>query len=234
MHDVKTRVDLEKYVDHLTFTFDYVFNETCSNEMVAMYTVKPLVDHIFQNGMATCFAYGQTGSGKTYTMGGVMKPQETNHGIYTYVTQQVFQKIDKLSGKSVLMSFFEIYCGRVFDLLNSKNRLRVLEDWNNQVNVCNLSMKPVCKIEDVIDLIKSGSSLRTTGKTLLNTKSSRSHAIFQLILIGEKKNVLGKISLVDLAGNERGSDTIDDRKSSIYSFFTDFKKCSPTARSLLN
>ena len=30
------------------------------------HTAKPLVQTIFEGGMATCFAYGQTGSGKTH------------------------------------------------------------------------------------------------------------------------------------------------------------------------
>ena len=48
------------------FRFDYTFNETSTNELVYRYTAKPLVETIFNQGMATCFAYGQTGSGKTH------------------------------------------------------------------------------------------------------------------------------------------------------------------------
>ena len=50
----------------LNFRFDYSFDETATNEVVYRYTAKPLVDSIFNQGMATCFAYGQTGSGKTH------------------------------------------------------------------------------------------------------------------------------------------------------------------------
>ena len=52
------------------FRFDYAFDENSDNELVYKYTAKPLVQTIFEGGMATCFAYGQTGSGKTHTMGG--------------------------------------------------------------------------------------------------------------------------------------------------------------------
>lgn len=64
------QVDLTKYLENQHFRFDYAFDETCDNEKVYKYTAKPLVQTIFEGGMATCFAYGQTGSGKTHTMGG--------------------------------------------------------------------------------------------------------------------------------------------------------------------
>ena len=64
------KVDLTKYLENQHFRFDYAFDDSCDNEKVYKYTAKPLVQTIFEGGMATCFAYGQTGSGKTHTMGG--------------------------------------------------------------------------------------------------------------------------------------------------------------------
>ena len=63
-------MDLTKYLENQQFRFDYAFDESCDNERVYNYTAKPLLQTIFDGGMATCFAYGQTGSGKTHTMGG--------------------------------------------------------------------------------------------------------------------------------------------------------------------
>ena len=66
-HEPKTKVDLTKYLDNQHFRFDTVFDETATNELVYKYTARPLVQNIFEGGMATCFAYGQTGSGKWFS-----------------------------------------------------------------------------------------------------------------------------------------------------------------------
>jgi len=57
---------MTKYLENQNFRFDYAFDEHCNNDMVYWYTARPLVESIFEGGMATCFAYGQTGSGKTH------------------------------------------------------------------------------------------------------------------------------------------------------------------------
>ena len=66
MHEPKQKVDLTKFLENHEFCFDYSFDESTTNEMVYKFTARPLVQTIFDNGMATCFAYGQTGSGKTH------------------------------------------------------------------------------------------------------------------------------------------------------------------------
>lgn len=214
VHEPKQKVDLTKYLENQQFRFDYVFDEKCTNDIVYKFTAKPLVKTIFEGGMATCFAYGQTGSGKTHTMGGEFrgKHQNFNNGIYALVAHDVFKLLGHPKYKKVNFivsaSFFEIYGKLVFDLLAKKKRLRVLEDGKQQVQVVGLTEKVVVTVENVLELIQKGSTERTSGQTTANAYSSRSHAVFQIILRkSDTHGIQGKFSLIDLAGNERGADT---------------------------
>ncbi|XP_070820286.1 kinesin-like protein KIF2A isoform X4 [Chaetodon trifascialis] len=212
VHEPKQKVDLTRYLENQTFRFDYAFDDSTTNEMVYRFTARPLVETIFERGMATCFAYGQTGSGKTHTMGGDFsgKNQDCSKGIYALAARDVFLMLKKPNYKKldlqVYATFFEIYSGKVFDLLNRKAKLRVLEDGKQQVQVVGLQEKEVRCTEDVLKLIEVGNSCRTSGQTSANAHSSRSHAVFQIIL-RRKGKMHGKFSLIDLAGNERGADT---------------------------
>ncbi|OPJ87097.1 kinesin-like protein KIF2A isoform X1 [Patagioenas fasciata] len=212
VHEPKQKVDLTRYLENQTFRFDYAFDDTAPNEMVYRFTARPLVETIFERGMATCFAYGQTGSGKTHTMGGdfLGKNQDCSNGIYALAARDVFLMLKKPNYKKlelqVYATFFEIYSGKVFDLLNRKTKLRVLEDGKQQVQVVGLQEREVKCVEDVLKLIEIGNSCRTSGQTSANAHSSRSHAVFQIIL-RRKGKLHGKFSLIDLAGNERGADT---------------------------
>ncbi|KAF6204579.1 hypothetical protein GE061_018739 [Apolygus lucorum] len=214
VHEPRNKVDLTKYLENQQFRFDYAFDETCSNELVYHFTAKPLVQTIFDGGMATCFAYGQTGSGKTHTMGGTFtgKQQDCNKGIYAMVAKDVFAYLNVAPYKSqkliVTSSFFEIYSGKVFDLLADKAKLRVLEDGKQQVQVVGLTERVVSSVDEVLTLIAAGNLARTSGVTKANSNSSRSHAVFQLTLRNASHRVHGKFSLIDLAGNERGADTM--------------------------
>ncbi|XP_061671979.1 kinesin-like protein KIF2A isoform X1 [Syngnathoides biaculeatus] len=212
VHEPKQKVDLTRFLENQTFRFDYAFDDATTNEMVYRFTARPLVETIFERGMATCFAYGQTGSGKTHTMGGDFsgKNQDCSKGIYALAARDVFLMLKKPNYKKlelqVYATFFEIYSGKVFDLLNRKTKLRVLEDRKQQVQVVGLQEKEVKCTEDVLKLIDLGNSCRTSGQTSANAHSSRSHAVFQIIL-RRKGKLHGKFSLIDLAGNERGADT---------------------------
>ncbi|XP_053431946.1 kinesin-like protein KIF2C isoform X1 [Nycticebus coucang] len=212
VHEPKLKVDLTKYLENQAFCFDFAFDETASNEVVYRFTARPLVQTIFEGGKATCFAYGQTGSGKTHTMGGDLsgKAQNASKGIYAMASRDVFllknQPRYRKLGLEVYVTFFEIYNGKLFDLLNKKAKLRVLEDGKQQVQVVGLQEHLVNSAEDVIKMIDMGSACRTSGQTFANSNSSRSHACFQ-ILLRAKGRMHGKFSLVDLAGNERGADT---------------------------
>ncbi|XP_068197014.1 kinesin-like protein KIF2C isoform X2 [Antennarius striatus] len=223
VHEPKQKVDLTKYLDNQVFHFDYSFDEATSNDLVYKFTAKPLVQSIFEGGMATCFAYGQTGSGKTHTMGGDFTGRQQNctKGIYAFAAQDVFtymnhSRYDNLD-ISAYISFFEIYNGKVYDLLNKKAKLRVLEDERQQVQVVGLEEVYVSTAEEVIKMIQIGSACRTSGQTSANANSSRSHAVLQISLRRNNRatTLHGKFSLVDLAGNERGTDVSSNDRSTL-------------------
>eukprot|EP01137_Pigoraptor_chileana_P003898 Opistho-2@44790 len=216
VHQPVTKVDLTKVLENQPFRFDIAFEEDVPNATVYHFTAKPLVAAVFEGAMATCFAYGQTGSGKTYTMGG---GSSTQKGVYALAASDMFALLRSPKYKdkelSISVSFFEIYSGKVYDLLNEKKKLRVLEDGKQQVNVVGLTEVVVNSADEVHSFIKSGTAVRTSGQTSANDESSRSHAVFQMILRRKHvKKLYGKFSLIDLAGNERGADTRDsDRQT---------------------
>ncbi|KAK0423489.1 hypothetical protein QR680_008172 [Steinernema hermaphroditum] len=215
IHRPDVKYDLTKSIDNQTFRFDCVFDENVDNDMVYRFTAQPLVNTLFDGGHATVFAYGQTGSGKTHTMGGEFrgKEQDASNGLYAFTAADVFRLLRSRQYRHLNLhvhcSFFELYGDRTFDLLakGEKKYLRVLEDGHGKVNVVGLEEVTVEDESDVIKLIRSGSKNRFAGKTSANACSSRSHAIFQIILRGKDKKLHGKYSIVDLAGSERGADT---------------------------
>ncbi|XP_063686628.1 kinesin-like protein KIF2A isoform X5 [Bolinopsis microptera] len=213
VHEPKLKVDLTKFLENHNFHFDYTFDENIDNATVYKFTAQPIIRTIFDGGFATCFAYGQTGSGKTHTMGGDFtgKEQDFSAGIYAMAARDVFDLLrsthySQLDLK-VSCSFFEIYGGKVYDLLAKRAKRRVLEDGKSVVNVVDLKETPVLSVNSVLNAIKDGSAVRTSGQTSANAHSSRSHAVFQIILRTTRGKLHGKFSLIDLAGNERGADT---------------------------
>lgn len=90
--------------------------------------MKPLVESAFQGTKVTCFAYGQTGSGKTFTMIG--DSDKNVEGLYILASKEIFSKVAtaKYQDVKVYISFYEIYCGKLFDLLNNRKQLFARED----------------------------------------------------------------------------------------------------------
>ncbi|GAA6050001.1 hypothetical protein JCM3770_001907 [Rhodotorula araucariae] len=176
-----------------------------------------LLDHAFE-GYNTClFAYGQTGSGKSYSMMGY----GLERGIIPLLCEQLFVRIrDKTDSKTsftVEVSYTEIYQEKVRDLLNPSNKgtLKVREHPTLGPYVENLSKCAVQDFEDIEHLMDEGTKARTVAATQMNETSSRSHAVFTLLvtqtrldadtsMVGEK---VSRISLVDLAGSERANST---------------------------
>lgn len=132
-----------------------------------------------------------------------------NPGLYLLSAQDIFAYLDEHDdSKTIAVSYFEIYCGKVFDLLNSREKLAVREDAKQNVNVVGLTRHQILNAEGLFEKISHGNSIRVTSQTGKNNDSSRSHAILQIYII-EKSKIKGIMSFIDLAGNERGEDTKD-------------------------
>lgn len=110
--------------------------------------------------------------------------------------------------KSLCVSYFEIYCGKLFDLLNNRQKLQAREDAKQNINVVGLKRFPIIDEKSLFEMINFGNSVRVTSQTGKNMDSSRSHAILQIYVI-ENNTIRGLLSFIDLAGNERGADTYE-------------------------
>jgi kinesin family protein 2/24 len=211
VHSAKLRVDgIQKYLDHNSFRFDHSFDEDATTEEVYQYTAKPLVSYVCggKGARATVFAYGQTGSGKTFTMSGIQKMVADD--IFSTLSDNVLEEEGwcNCENTTISIAIFEIYGGRIQDLLNKRNRLKVLEDGRGEVVISGLEEFEASTPDDFLALIEDGQNNRTTHATEANDESSRSHAICQVLFRDSvTKKLKGKLSLVDLAGSERGSDT---------------------------
>ena len=213
----KLQVDLTKYISEKEFIFDSAYDEFTNNETIYIQNIRPMIFKSFYTKThVTCFAFGQTGAGKTFTMMGNKNGNNNNNlGMYMLAGYDIFQILsneNKFIGFSIMASFYEIYCDKLFDLLNEKNKLDVREDKNHNINVIGLSEKEINYFDDLMNLINFGLSNRTVGKTGANNDSSRSHGIIQLKIVNKEKKEHGKITFIDLAGSEREVDKININK----------------------
>ncbi|XP_073810225.1 kinesin-like protein KIF1A isoform X29 [Danio rerio] len=213
--------------ENKSFNFDYSYwSHTspedinyASQQQVYRDIGEEMLLHAFEGYNVCIFAYGQTGAGKSYTMMG--KQEKDQQGIIPLLCEDLFTKInennDNNMSYSVEVSYMEIYCERVRDLLNPKNKgnLRVREHPLLGPYVEDLSKLAVMSYNDIQDLMDSGNKARTVAATNMNETSSRSHAVFNIIFTqrrhdSETDNTsekVSKISLVDLAGSERADST---------------------------
>ncbi len=172
----------------------------------------PLIKNAFAGYNNCILAYGQTGSGKSYSMVG----DGRDAGIIPRICRTLFKRIaeeeDPTITYTVEVAYFEIYNEQVRDLLNpTGGRLKVREHPHLGPYVEDLARLAVATYEGVADLIDQGDKARTVAATQMNESSSRSHAVFTLILtqkiresdsdvVSEK---VSRLNLVDLAGSER-------------------------------
>ena len=212
--ELKTKVDLTKFIEEHSFNFDLAFNEESTNEQIYIETVRPMIEAAFNKTKVTCFAYGQTGSGKTFTMMGSNGMDMTCPGMYLLAAYDIFTLLQQqqYQGFTIWASFYEIYCGKLFDLLNERNLLTAREDGKQNICIVGLTEKNVCSLNELMMLIQYGLRARTVGVTGANSDSSRSHGIIQIVIKNNNNQQHGKISFIDLAGSERAADTIDTNK----------------------
>ena len=216
--ELKNKVDLTKYIEEHKFTFDRTYGDNSTNQLIYNEMLKPMIEAAFKKTKITCFAYGQTGSGKTYTMLGNNHIKNDNGpqvpGLYLLSCIDMFNFLKKkeYSNLELWVSFYEIYCNKLFDLLNNKNILQAREDGKGNICIVGLVEKHTKNIEELLDIIDFGLKSRTVGITGANLDSSRSHAILQITIKTKEKENYSKISFIDLAGSERAVDTIDTNK----------------------
>ena len=216
--ELKNKVDLTKYIEEHKYTFDRAYGENSSNQLIYNEMLQPMIEAAFNKTKITCFAYGQTGSGKTYTMLGNNHIKNDNGpkvpGLYLLSCLDIFNFLQKkeYSNLELWVSFYEIYCNKLFDLLNNKTVLNAREDGKGNICIVGLLEKHTKNIEELLDIIDFGLNSRTVGITGANLDSSRSHAILQISIKTKDKEPYSKISFIDLAGSERAVDTIDTNK----------------------
>jgi len=220
------RINSRKVYENKSFTFDksfwshgradahYAHQEDVYNSLGEEY-----LDHNFE-GYHTCiFAYGQTGSGKSYTMMGT--PDQP--GLIPRTCQDLFERIDAHPASnisySVRVSYFEVYNEHVRDLLVPRTEpptyLKIRESPNEGPYIVDLTDQPVRNYNDIMKMMTIGDTSRTTAATKMNDTSSRSHAVFTIMLkqihadiaTDETTERLARIRLVDLAGSERAKAT---------------------------
>lgn len=224
------RTKTRKITEEKTFTFDSSFwsHDTKDPHYATQGDVynslgEEFLDHNFE-GYHTCiFAYGQTGSGKSYTMMGT----PDHPGLIPRTCQDLFERIEAAQNETpnisynVRVSYFEVYNEHVRDLLvpvvpnQAPYYLKIRESPTEGPYVKDLTEVPVRSIDEILRYMKTGDNSRTTASTKMNDTSSRSHAVFTIMLkqihhdveTDETTERSSRIRLVDLAGSERAKAT---------------------------
>ncbi|XP_028281452.1 kinesin-like protein KIF13A isoform X2 [Parambassis ranga] len=208
------------------FAFDHCFwsmdesnvPKYAGQEVVFKCLGEGILENAFQGYNACIFAYGQTGSGKSFSMMG----NGEQPGLIPRLCCSLFERVHREENEShtfkVEVSYMEIYNEKVRDLLDPKGSRQSLKVREHKVlgpYVDGLSQLAVTSFEDIEVLMSEGNKSRTVAATNMNEESSRSHAVFSIIVTqtlydlqsGNSGEKVSKMSLVDLAGSERVSKT---------------------------
>lgn len=206
-------------------TYDHVFGSELSQEELYRQTAYPMLRSFLDGYNVTIMAYGQTGSGKSYTMGttGNIDQDIDQQGLVPRFVTDLFENLKaepheqektRVSYK-VRVSFIEVYIEDIYDLLSDQSSsydktLQVREDDLRGVYVFGQTETEVNSSDATMDLLHFGLNNRRVGETNMNATSSRSHAIFTVMLEQTllsdddvQQIVTSKLSFVDLAGSER-------------------------------
>lgn len=204
---------LQKKARDVKFAFDRVFDGEATQEDVFEHTTKPIIDGLLEGFNASVFAYGATGAGKTHTMLG----SSSSRGVMLQTVEELYRRIaaeEERMSCEVAVSYLEVYNEKIRDLLCPGPDLAVRDDANQGVCVSGLSMHKPKGAQALLSLLETGNSNRTQHPTDANATSSRSHAVF-CVYVKMRPKATGlsadvrtaKMSLIDLAGSERGTAT---------------------------
>ncbi|KAI8368231.1 uncharacterized protein BYT42DRAFT_123129 [Radiomyces spectabilis] len=217
-----------------SFTYDYVFDSDSHQAQVYATAAAPLLHKFMEGFNATILAYGQTGSGKTYSMGTGLDngANPENEGIVPRCIVELFRTLQEKAEANpnfkyeIFVSFLELYNEELLDLLNSPTTQRrksgsmsipptevtIREDIAGNIYWSGVKEEPCYSPEELLGFLAKGSLCRTTGSTDMNSVSSRSHAVFSVILKQQRPDdndensitsITSKFHFVDLAGSER-------------------------------
>lgn len=186
----------------------------------------------------TVFAYGMTGTGKTFSMQGTA----TNPGVIPLAITDIFSYIRETPHREFLLrvSYLEIYNERINDLLagpvvgmggqpGAQEEIKLREDSKRGVYATPLKEEIVQSPTQLLRVISRGDQARRVAGTQFNSRSSRSHAVVQIVvesrqrapgpsLTGDKRSAIvpggvrvSTLSLIDLAGSEKAADDKERR-----------------------
>ncbi|XP_043551300.1 kinesin-like protein KIF13B isoform X2 [Chiloscyllium plagiosum] len=203
--------------DHCFWSMDESVKEKYAGQDIVFKCLgENLLQNAFQGYNACIFAYGQTGSGKSYTMMGSKDKPGLIPRLCSKLFERALQEANEEQTFTVEVSYMEIYNEKVRDLLDPKGSRHTLKVREHKVlgpYVDGLSKLAVTSYKDIESLMSEGNKSRTVAATNMNEESSRSHAVFNIILThtlydlqsGTSGEKVSKLSLVDLAGSERAA-----------------------------
>ena len=140
-------------------------------------------------------------SGKTHTMTGTKREP----GLIPRICSTLLEaSLMRANACTMHITYMEIYSERIYDLLTSdRATLSIRQSAARGVYVEGLSEVKVDDLVELKSVITRGNAARTTGSTLMNSKSSRSHAILSLHFADPLAGISSTMHLVDLAGSEK-------------------------------
>lgn len=220
------------------YYYDNVFSTHDDNSRVYDHIAKRLVRRVMEGYHGTVFAYGMTGTGKTFSMQGTA----SSPGVIPLAITDIFSYIRETPSREFLLrvSYLEIYNEKIHDLLSmptttglpggaAQEEIKLREDSKRGVYASPLKEEIVQSPTQLLRVIARGDQARRTASTQFNARSSRSHAVVQIVVEsreripgnapGENKRQgllpggvrVSTLSLIDLAGSEKAAETKERR-----------------------
>ncbi|KAL0216612.1 hypothetical protein P9112_008796 [Eukaryota sp. TZLM1-RC] len=215
--------------ENWTYSFTKVFDEPTQQDEVFEVIGRKMITSLLEGYNATTFAYGQTSSGKTHTLTGPpdVSGDFESRGLIPRSLATVFEEIEKRPDRqfTIALSYLELYNEKGYDLLNPDRhshqledlpKVSIMEDQNGNVTIPGLTKRVVSSLDEALDILWEGDTVRVIASTPMNDASTRSHCVFSIYVTSKAadSNLIreSKLNLVDLAGSERvGSTGVDGR-----------------------